>query len=66
MRGAGGSLGVAIQYTTYAFPIPDNVRTLALWLIPVNMGVPGVHSCTLMSCHLEEDMLVYAQSLLWH
>ena len=26
MRGAGGSLGVAIQYTTHAFEIPDNVR----------------------------------------
>ena len=25
MRGAGGSLGVAIEYTTLAFAVPDNV-----------------------------------------
>ena len=31
MRGAGGSLGVAIQYTTHTFEIPDNVRISALW-----------------------------------
>lgn len=30
MRGAGGNLGVAIEYTTHAFAVPDNVRTAAL------------------------------------
>ena len=29
MRGAGGNLGVAIEYTTHAFEIPDNVRITA-------------------------------------
>ena len=29
MRGAGGSLGVAIEYSTYAFAVPENVRTTA-------------------------------------
>ena len=29
MRGAGGSLGVAIEYTTYAFAVPENVRISA-------------------------------------
>ena len=29
MRGAGGSLGVAIEYSTYAFAVPDNVRISA-------------------------------------
>ena len=29
MRGAGGNLGVAIEYTTKTFAIPDNVRTSA-------------------------------------
>ena len=29
MRGAGGNLGVAIEYTTYAFEVPDNVRITA-------------------------------------
>ena len=30
MRGAGGSLGVAIEYSTYAFAVPDTVRRPAL------------------------------------
>ena len=28
MRGAGGNLGVAIEYPTSAFAVPDNVRML--------------------------------------
>ena len=34
MRGAGGSLGVAIEYSTYAFAVPDNVRITATPALP--------------------------------
>ena len=32
MRGAGGSLGVAIEYTTHTFAIPEKVCILTLLL----------------------------------
>ena len=44
MRGAGGNLGIAIEYTTHAFEIPDNVRIAAppCSAAPTGIGV-AVH-----------------------
>ncbi len=44
MRGAGGNLGVAIEYTTYAFAVPDIVRST----VPPRSYAPGLHRCVEM------------------
>ena len=68
MRGAGGNLGVAIEYTTHTFEIPDNVRITApsllccTELIHLERKCNGQSLTLQMSRHLEECLSVHVRA----